>query len=213
MSPSKTPPTVLAVKRLRFDWPQRPQLFDGLSFDIPAGVSLVRGDGGSGKSTLLALLAGALDATEGSITLQGTPHGTSANTDVHRKQVFWIDPQTQAHDALTPQAFWKLQARQFPSFNVALVADLAVAFSLEPHLEKPLYMLSTGSRRKVWWVAAFASGARLVLLDQPFAALDGPSCRFLRGLLQEAAQNHNTAWLLADYEAPEGVALQTLIDL
>ena len=58
---------------------------------------------------------------------------------------------------------------------MAVLQHLIQAFELTPHLEKPLYMLSTGSKRKVWLAAAFASGAAVTLLDQPFAALDKAS--------------------------------------
>ena len=49
-------------------------------------------------------------------------------------------------------------------------------------------MLSTGSRRKVWLAAAFASGAALTLLDQPFAAVDKASMRVMIEWLNGAAQ-------------------------
>ena len=76
-----------------------------------------------------------------------------------------------------------------------------------------MYMLSTGSKRKVWLAAAFAAGAALTLLDDPFAALDQPSIRFVLGLLKEAATDPERAWLLADYQAPPGLSLAAVIDL
>ncbi|MCY1378594.1 hypothetical protein D9M69_662440 [compost metagenome] len=86
-------------------------------------------------------------------------------------------------------------------------------FALQPHLDKPLYMLSAGSRRKVWLCAAFAAGTALTLIDQPFAALDAPSIRFLLELLQDAADHPSRAWVLADYLAPEGVPLARVLTL
>ena len=68
-------------------------------------------------------------------------------------------------------------------------------------------MLSTGSRRKVWLAAAFASGAGLTLLDQPFAALDKASMGVINELLQKAAGHPERAWVVADYVAPPGVPL------
>lgn len=206
----QTSQTVLNVEELCFDWPQGP-LFERLSFRIPPGVSQIRGADGCGKSTLLTLLAGAIEAREGRLAINGIQH--DENPDAYRRQVFWIDPNTQAHHALTPLAFWDLQCRLLPGFKSSRVAGLSEGFSLQPHLEKPMYMLSTGSRRKVWWVAAFAADAPLTLMDQPFAALDGPSSRFLRELLQEASEHERFSWLLADHEAPDGVPLKAVIDL
>ncbi len=199
---------VLHVKGLRFGWAELP-LFDGLSFDIPPGVSLVRGDDGSGKSTLLRLLAGAQNADAGSLAIHGIHLDERHNA--YRHQVFWIDPQTEAHDALSAKGYLDSLSHHYPNFNAEALTELVQGFGLGPHLAKPMYMLSTGSRRKVWLTAAFAAGTPLTLIDQPFAALDAPSIRFLRGLLQDAAEHPSRAWLLADHEAPEGIPLKQTI--
>ena len=106
----------------------------------------------------------------------------------------------------------ELSARH-PDFDHAGLPALINGLSLEPHWQKPMYMLSTGSKRKVWLAAAFAAGAALTLLDDPFAALDQPSIRFVLGLLQGAATDPERAWLLADYQAPTGLSLAAVIDL
>ena len=73
---------------------------------------------------------------------------------------------------------------------------------MERHRHKPLYMLSTGSRRKVMLVAALASGATVTLLDQPFASLDQTSIRVIKDFLNETAEHSSRAWIVADYEVP-----------
>ncbi|QHE85859.1 ABC transporter ATP-binding protein [Hydrogenophaga sp. BPS33] len=202
---------VLHVKGLRFGWPDAPPLFDGLNLDLPPGVSLVQGDDGSGKSTLLRLIAGAQAADAGTLAIHGI--ALDRQHDAYRHQVFWIDPQTEAHDALAAKGYLDSLSHHYPSFDAEAMAELVEGFGLGPHLAKPMYMLSTGSRRKVWLTAAFAAGTPLTLIDQPFAALDAPSLRFLHGLLQEASEHPSRAWLLADHEAPEGLALKTTVSI
>ena len=201
---------ILQAKSLVFGWPGRP-LFRELSFDLPPGVNLVRGEDGSGKSTLLALLAGALVPEAGTLTVHGVD--LQRRHDAYRQQVFWIDPQTEAHDALAAGGYLDSLRQHYPAFSTETLDELVAGFELGPHLAKPMYMLSTGSRRKVWLTAAFSAGTPLTLIDQPFAALDAPSIRFLRGLLQEAAGDAQRAWLLADHEAPEGIPLARTIEL
>ncbi len=201
---------VLQVKGLRFGWSEQ-RLFDGLSFDVTPGVTLVRGDESSGKSTLLRLLAGAQNADAGSLVVHGIH--LDERHDAYRHQVFWIDPQTEAHDALAAKGYLDSLSHHYPHFDADTMVELVEGFGLGPHLAKPMYMLSTGSRRKVWLTAAFASGTPLTLIDQPFAALDAPSIRFLRGLLKDAADHPARAWVLADYDAPEGVPLKQTIRL
>lgn len=204
------PSTVLRVQDLHFGWPGRP-LFQGLNLDLPPGVSLVTGDDGGGKSTLLRLIAGELTAQGGQLSLDGLR--PDLQPQAWRQQVFWIDPQTAAHDAVRAGDYLASLPAQYPGFSADAVADLVEGFALDPHLAKPLYMLSAGSRRKVWLTAAFAAGTPLTLIDQPFAALDGPAMRFLRELLQDVAAHPRRAWLIADHEAPAGVPLASTVRL
>ena len=92
----------------------------------------------------------------------------------------------------------------------ALIAGCTL---LGPHLTKPGTMLSAGTRRKVWLAGAFASGAAVTLLDEPFAALDKASIGFVLELLDDAAASSTRAWVVADYEAPRGVPLAAEVDL
>lgn len=198
---------LLRVEHLDFSWPQAP-LFQDLSFSLSPGVSVLRGDDGSGKTTLLRLLAGERSPDRGSLSLHGEPLHTHPPSSV-----FWMDPQTQAHDTVSAAAYLHEMARRYPDWRPDVLAALTEGFGLQEHLNKPLYMLSTGSKRKVWLSAAFAAGASLTLIDHPFAALDAPSIRFLKELLREAAEHSTRAWLLADHSLPEGVPLAGVIEL
>jgi ABC-type multidrug transport system ATPase subunit len=186
-------------------------LFDLASLRILPGLSLVQGGEGRGKTTLLRLLTGELPHQVGSMVLAGIDLHTQ--TGAYRSAVAWFDPRSTDHDASSAKVFFQAQTARYPHWDAALLADLADALGLGPHLDKPLYMLSTGSKRKVWLAAAFASGAALTLLDEPFAALDGASIRAVMVLLTEAATHQGRAWVLADYQAPGQIPLALTVDL
>ncbi|MEF7614490.1 ATP-binding cassette domain-containing protein [Aquincola sp. MAHUQ-54] len=184
---------LLQADRLVFSHGGAP-LLQGLSFTIGLGLTLVRGGDGRGKSTLLRLIAGSLQPAGGTLCR-------------HAATLSFENPSDPAHDQAVAGAW--LQARLAP-FPHALPPDevrrLVDGFGLAEHIDKPLYMLSTGSRRKVGLVAAAASQAALTLLDTPFAALDGPSRERLARLLAEEAAGTSRAWIIADYEWPPGLA-------
>jgi ABC-type multidrug transport system ATPase subunit len=207
---SNNQPAVLQVDGLQFRYPQR-ELFTRFSAAIPAGVTLVRGGDGRGKTTLLRLLAGELTCDAGHLGINGT--GLQQQPRLYRQQVFWTEPRTEAFDQMTPSGYFESQRRLFAGFDDDMLTHCVDGLSLAPEMGKQLYMLSTGSRRKVWLAAAFASGATVTLLDMPFAALDKPSIRFVLGLLQKAAGHRDRVCVLADYTAPEGVCLAGVIDL
>lgn len=201
---------VAQVRGLGFGFSKQ-ALFSDLSLDIPNGVTWVQGGEGRGKTTLLRLLAGDLRASAGSLQINGA--ALTGQGQTYRDQVFWMDPKSDALDAITPVAYWAGVQQRYPAFDPQLLADLQDGLSLAPHRDKAIYMLSTGSKRKVWLAAAFASGAPLTLLDEPFAALDKASINLVLELLQEAAAHPTRAWVVADYLAPRGVPLAASIAL
>lgn len=199
-------PAVLQVRDLGFAYPKQPALFTDWSLDLAPGVTWVGGDESTGKTTLLRLLAGELLPQSGSLRLHdGTTlagHGVT-----YRNQVAWADPRSAAFDALTPAAYWDSQRTRYQGWNASLLAELIDGLALEPHLPKALYMLSAGTKRKVFLAGVLASGATVTLLDEPFAALDRASIGLVLELLQEAAAHPSRAWVVADYVAPPGVGL------
>jgi ABC-type multidrug transport system ATPase subunit len=204
-------PPVLAARGLGFGWHGAVPLWHGMDLDIPAGVSLLRGGEGSGKTTLLRLLCGDLMPSAGTLNIADL--SLEAGSDAHRGQVFRTDPRSAALDAVCAHEWFGSLERRWPDFRPSAVPDLIEGFALGPHMHKPLYMLSAGSRRKVWLTGALAAGTVLTLLDEPFAALDRPSIRFLLDLMQDAARHTSRAWVLADHEPPEGIPLANVIDL
>ncbi len=200
---------MLHLINLHFSYPATPDkpLFTGLSAHIPAGVTLVCGGDGCGKSTLLRLLAGELAPRNGQVVMDGINHS----------QVFWMDPSSDAVNTaindVVVQAYFDALPAQWPQLDTAWLAELTGALGLSPHAHKPMFMLSTGSRRKVLLAAALASGAPLTLVDEPFAALDAPSIRCVTAALVRVAAQARRVWVIADYQAPVGVPLASVLAL
>ena len=185
---------VLQVDRLCFGYPGQPALFDGWSAALPAGLTLLEGDTSRGKTTLLRLLAGALVGT-GRFTLTGRRIDTDATA--WRRDVCWIDPRDPAWDPLRPDELMAVQRALHPAFDEAAWQRHLDGFDLPPHRAKAMFMLSTGTRRKVALAASLSAGCALTLLDEPTAGLDRPSVDWLARALTEAAGQPGRAGLLA----------------
>lgn len=203
---------LLQVRDLFFAHPGQPALARGWTASVGAGVTLLFGDTGSGKTTLLRLFGGTL-AGAGTLSVAGIRLEQDAAD--YRRSVFWFDPAVGApeRDALTPRELAPALHDAHPQFDAAAWQRHAEAFGLGPHWHKPLYQLSTGSKRKVWLSAALASGCALTLLDEPAAALDGPSVAYLLRTLAERAEEPHRALLVASSERLAGVPLAGVIDL
>ncbi|MDM0121431.1 ABC transporter ATP-binding protein [Variovorax arabinosiphilus] len=209
MSLAATPP-ILHIDHLRFAYPGDPPIAAGWSARIGAGVTLLHGDTGSGKSTLLRVLAGVLPATGGRLTLAGAALPDAA--EAYRRQVFFVDPSTDAFDAMGVEECAASRSADVP-FDAARWQALVDGFSLAPHLAKKMFMLSTGSKRKVWLAAALASSRPLTLLDEPTAGLDAGSMRCLWRTLAEVAQEGGRAVIVASGERVDGVPLTATLTL
>ncbi|MBC3916959.1 ATP-binding cassette domain-containing protein [Undibacterium sp. CY18W] len=201
---------LLQATELSFAYPGQ-ALFNNWSGEITPGVTLIYGGDGRGKTSLLQLLAGVLPVQKGQLQIQGAYLHTEP--DVYRNQIFWVDPATEDFDQMTVMEYFTSLHKQYPLFDETLLENVIEGLGLTPHVDKKLFMLSTGSKRKVWLAAAFAAGATINLLDDPFAALDKTSINFVVKMLTQFAQHSAQAWVITMYQVPQGVPLAGLIDL
>ena len=128
-------------------------------FELHAGetVALV-GANGAGKSTLLAILAGALEPTEGSV-------------EAHVR-LGWVPQRPAQYARLSPRENLELFARleRVPD-AAAAVRDLLHRFSL-PSGPQPAGELSVGNRQRLNVALSLLGAPRVLLLDEPTASLD-----------------------------------------
>lgn len=202
--------STLQVNELNFSYPDR-ELFTHFSANFPSCITLIRGGDGSGKSTLLGLLAGALPAQSGQLCINGID--LQAQPANYKAQVFWVELRSAAFDQMTVPEYFEFQRSNYTDFDNGVLTDLTEGLGLQEHLHKQLLMLSTGSKRKVFLAAAFASGAAVTLLDKPFAALDVKSIGFVLRWLNRAGSQKNRVWVIADDLAHDELVLAQTIDL
>ena len=209
-TPAASP--VLHVRGLAFAYPGEPALVADWSATVAAGVTLLHGDTGTGKSTLLRLLAGSLAPTAGRLMVAGVR--LDADPAAYRRAVFWCEPTSDAFDQVTARDCTDLLRSDDTAFDTVEWQTLVDGFALTPHLDKPMYMLSTGSKRKVWLAAALASARALTLLDEPTGALDAASINCLmRALARISERQRDRAIVVASAEQLDRVPLAGVIAL
>ncbi len=182
--------TDCVITDLCFSYPGR-AVFNQFSAQLKPGLNWIVGDESSGKTTLVKLIAGQLRAQSGSITSSAS-QGSSTQ--------YWIEPTSQEFDSMSATDFFLNIQTKHPFFETQLCSQLADELGLAPHLAKPLYMLSTGSKRKVFITAALACYAQIVLIDEPFAALDLASTQILTKALTINAQQQRNIIVLTGYQ-------------
>ena len=192
-------PVALVVTDLTFSWPHGPA-WHRWHTRVDTGLTVVVGGDGAGKTTMLRLFAAELQPTQGQLTLAGL--AAWPQPAAYRRQVFWCNPASDALDGKSGHAYLQHHRQQHAQWCDEVCADLLDHLDLTEHLAKPLLGLSAGMRRKLRLAAAFASGAPLTLLDDPFAALDRRSCQQVMELLVDCIDVRRRVFVAALHEHP-----------
>lgn len=145
-----------------------------VSLTIPTGqfVSLL-GPSGCGKSTLLRLLAGLLKPTAGTITVNGSAPEEARRNSTRMAFVFQ-DPTLLPWRTVAQNLRLPLELQGVPSTeHAALISSSLRLIGLsDDDARKRPRMLSGGMRMRVSLARALVTSPELLLLDEPFAALD-----------------------------------------
>jgi iron complex transport system ATP-binding protein len=174
---------ILRAREIGFAWPGRPDLLAGVDLDLAEGelVALV-GANGSGKSTLLRILAGLLAPASGSVTLADRPLSEWGATE--RAGALAFLPQRVR--PLYPLTVRRMVELARPDGAGGLNLDEALACcDVRPLSDRLFSELSGGERQRVLLAGALAQSGRVLLLDEPTAALDLPHAVSVLARLRE----------------------------
>jgi heme exporter protein A len=175
----------LQATRLSKFYGDRPVLA-AIDLTLHAGqAALVIGRNGVGKSTLIRLLAGLSRPGGGRLSLFGRDSIDLAPRDLRRLGVLLhqslLYPNLTARENL--EFYSELYGVKDPSGNAATWLERV---GLERYAERPARALSRGMEQRLGLARAMVATPDLVLLDEPFAALDGEGAALVLGLIQAA---------------------------
>ncbi|HEY2797948.1 MAG TPA: ABC transporter ATP-binding protein [Thermoanaerobaculia bacterium] len=179
---------------------------DRLDLEVPAGQFLALvGESGSGKSTLLHLLGGIDRPTEGRIAVGGRDLGALPERDLvlyRRRDVGMVFQFFNLLPHLTVQENVELPRRldggaDAASQALVLLERVGLAHRSAAHP----YELSGGEMQRVAVARALATGARLLLADEPTGNLDSRNGAEVLRLLGEIRRERGVTLLLATHSA------------
>ncbi|MFZ7201352.1 thiamine ABC transporter ATP-binding protein [Avibacterium avium] len=184
-----------------FYYPNQPMHF---KLHIPAGQrAAIVGASGAGKSTLLNLIAGFELADKGEIWLNGQNHTFSAP---HQRPVSMLFQENNLFTHLTVAQNIALGLK--PSLNLselekAKVVDVASAVGLGEFLNRLPSALSGGQKQRVALARCLLRDKPILLLDEPFSALDPHLRQEMLHLLDNLCQQKNLTLLIVTHQPDE----------
>jgi sulfate transport system ATP-binding protein len=187
---------------------------DDVTLEIPAGtLTAILGPSGCGKSTLLRLLAGFEHVDAGRVTLGGRDV-----TDVPLRernigfvfQGYALFP----HLSVEQNIAFPLDVRKWDrARSRARVRELLDLVQLPGYERRLPHELSGGQRQRVALARALAAAPAMLLLDEPFAALDVHVRRDLRAWLRKLHDGVHVTTLLVTHDADEAMEISDQIVL
>ena len=186
--------------------------YDGRS-DVLCGVSLavdsgdavlVYGPNGSGKTTLLSILGGLDVPTRGSVILGGREIGRLKESELSRVRLREVGFVFQTHnliDDLTVEENIALPLRLARKPSDPRVPELLAAFDLERLATRRPNEISVGEAQRVAVARALANGPKILLADEPTAALDAKGTTAVIEAFELARTAFRAALIVATHDA------------
>jgi sulfate/thiosulfate transport system ATP-binding protein len=187
---------------------------DDVSIDVPDGsLTALLGPSGSGKSTLLRLIAGLEEPDEGRVTLGGRD---VTGTPVQERGIGFVFQHYAAfkHMTVRDNIAFGLAIKKTPRDKIReRVKELIGLVQLRGLAHRYPSQLSGGQRQRMALARALAAEPRVLLLDEPFGALDATVRKELRGWLRRLHEEVHvtTIFVTHDQEEAMDVAEQIVV--
>ena len=197
----------LELRSLSASW-DRTEVVHQVSLSVAPGEFVVlMGPNGGGKTTLLRTIAGFERASSGEVRLDGR---TVTDLPAHRRGIgiLFQEPALFPRRSVWSNVAYGLEVARRPSRFVAdRVAAMSALLHLDDLLERPADSLSGGERQRVALARTLAPGPRVVLLDEPFAAVDPELRSGFRAEFRRALQELGVSAIHVTHDRDEGLFL------
>ncbi len=203
----------LECSDLGFDWPNvSAPVLNGFNLQVSEGEFIcVLGPSGCGKTTLLSLLAGFMLPSRGRALLEGSP---IAGASRDRGVIFqsddalfgWLTAQENAGFGLRMQGLGSQAWRSKADYYLDLVG-------LSGHGDKFPHELSGGMKQRVQIARALANDPKILLMDEPFAALDAQTRSMMQSELVRIWSETGKTIVFITHDIGEAVILADRIGI
>ncbi len=178
---------------------------DQFSLTMQSGefVSLV-GPSGCGKTTVLSIIAGLLKPVAGEVKIDGKPVSQPSGEVGYMLQQDYLFPWRTIMENATIGL--ELTGKRSPE-REKYVLRLLLEMGLGNHIHALPHQLSGGMRQRVALVRTLATEPNLLLLDEPFSALDYQTKMQLEDLVWQTLRDRNKTVLLVTHDIAEAIAM------
>ncbi len=189
---------IMQIKNISKEYPGVKAL-DQVSFEIPENaVHCIMGENGAGKSTLIKILTGAIDRTDGEIILDGRDYRPKSIKDAMKSGISVLYQELNVVDELTVEQNLTLGIEE-SKFGVIVESEKTrniykMIHEIDPSidLKQKVEQLSVGKKQIIEIAKAVATNARILIMDEPTAALSEEEVHRLFGIISRLRKQNVT---------------------
>jgi putative ABC transport system ATP-binding protein len=205
-----TAPAAISVQNVCRDFEaggQSLRVLHNVSTDIlPGELTYLVGESGSGKTTLISIIAGILYPTEGTVSVFGTDLYQLTDTQLVRFRLANIGFIFQQYNLIP--SLTAAENAAVPLVAAGMARDEAIAramvilekLNMASQAEKRPNQLSGGQQQRVAIARALVHEPKLIVCDEPTAALDAKSGRRVMDLLREVALSPDRTVIIVTHD-------------
>jgi ABC-type sugar transport system ATPase subunit len=190
------------------------QILRGCSLDLARGTTLsILGKSGCGKTTLLKIIAGLLDDFYGDVLLEN--NNINRKTPQTRNIVYLNqEPLLFPHLNVFDNVAFGLTIRKMPPSTIKSKTDLMLKeLELSEQAVKMPHQLSGGQRQRVAFGRALIIEPKVLLLDEPFGALDTETRATMQQFFKKIADLHQISSIFVTHDLKEAVLMGNTLGL
>lgn len=181
---------MLKIEHYAKTYPGGKRAVDDLSLTVAAGeIFGFIGHNGAGKTTTLRAVAGVMDYTEGTITIDG--HNVKRDPTAAKKVTAFLPDNPDLYEFLSGVQYLTFIADLYDIPQAARqerIKKYGDAFELTGNLGSPIGSYSHGMKQKLALISALIREPKLLILDEPFVGLDPVASHLLKGYLRELCE-------------------------
>ncbi|MBL7584505.1 betaine/proline/choline family ABC transporter ATP-binding protein [Staphylococcus saccharolyticus] len=202
---------MLSIKNLTKIYSGNKKAVDNISLDIESGEFIAFiGTSGSGKTTALRMINRMIEATEGQITMNGKDVRNMNSVELRRsigyviQQIGLMSHMTiRENIVLVPKLLkWSKEKKDAKAKELIKLVDLP-----EEYLDRYPAELSGGQQQRIGVVRALAAEQDIILMDEPFGALDPITRDTLQDLVKELQQKLGKTFIFVTHDMDEAIKL------
>jgi NitT/TauT family transport system ATP-binding protein len=202
---------IVSVRGVNKTYPGGIEALNNISLDFPEGkLTTLLGPSGCGKTTLLKIIAGLLPATSGEVLVEGRPVTGPGPERAFVFQDFALMPWA---TVLRNVAFGLELRGVARAEREAVAARHIERVGLKGFEKKYPHELSGGMRQRVGLARALAVNAKVLLMDEPFSAVDEQTRRKFQEELLELVANERKTFIFVTHSIEEAVYVSDRIVL